>query len=78
MVAEIFTFLQVIKVGKLKEQKRLLRCNLREAYQEYKKRTGGGVGLSKFCELRPKQCITVGSNGSHAVYVPVNTIRISN
>ena len=25
------------------------------------------IGISKFCELRPKNCITVGSHGSHSV-----------
>jgi hypothetical protein len=51
-------------------QKRLLLANLRELYLHYKaKSSGEHVGYSKFCELRPRWCITVGAKGTHSVCV---------
>ena len=48
-------------------QKRLLRANLRELYLHYKEKSSGEhVGFSKFCELRPRWCITVGAKGMHS------------
>lgn len=50
-----------------KLQKRLLLCNVREAYLFFKKKFPvDKVGFSSICELRPKQCITVGQSGSNA------------
>ena len=36
---------------------------------KYNKENGIVVGFSKFCELRPKWCITVGSSGTHRICV---------
>ena len=37
------------------KQKRLLLCNLKELYQAYKEKfPDHKIGLSKFCQLRPK------------------------
>ena len=50
--------------------KRLLLCNLSELHAAFKKKHPDvKVGLSKFCELRPKECVTVGSSGAHSVCV---------
>ena len=52
------------------QQKRLLLCNLREAYSEFKVRHDGlKVGFSKFAQLRPKECIIAGGSGTHSVCV---------
>ena len=51
-------------------QKRLLLCNLKELYQEFKNKfPQHKVGFSKFCALRPKWCVTVDASGTHAVCV---------
>ena len=51
-------------------QKRLLLANLRELYLYYKEKSSGEhVEFSKFCELRPRWCITVGAKGMHSVCV---------
>ena len=51
-------------------QKRLLLLNLNELYENYKaKYPEDKIGRSKFCALRPPQCITVGCRGSHSVCV---------
>lgn len=55
---------------RIHKQKRLLLMNLNEAYELFKQRyPGHEVGLSKFCELRPKECVTVGARGTHSVCV---------
>eukprot|EP00112_Aurelia_sp_Birch-Aquarium-sp1_P006733 Seg1737.9 transcript_id=Seg1737.9/GoldUCD/mRNA.D3Y31 product="hypothetical protein" protein_id=Seg1737.9/GoldUCD/D3Y31 len=52
------------------KQKRLLLCNLKELYALFKKQyPESQIGFSKFCALRPKWCITVGSSGTHSVCV---------
>jgi len=53
------------------ERKRLLLANLHELYSLFKEKTEGQykIGFSKFCELRPKWCITVGCKGTHSVCV---------
>ena len=52
------------------KQKRLLLCNLNELYAAYKAMyPENKIGLSKFCSLRPKWCVTVNSSGSHSVCV---------
>ncbi|XP_071948717.1 uncharacterized protein [Antedon mediterranea] len=60
-----------IRQGNQKEhvQKRLLLVNLKELHLEYLKQTGDKIGFSKFCELRPRQCVTVNSKGMHCVCV---------
>ena len=51
-------------------QKLLFLMNLSELYQEFKKDyPDNKIGISKFCELRPKNCTTVESHGSHSVCV---------
>ena len=51
-------------------QKRLLLCNLKELYASFKeKNLTVKLGFSKFCSLRPKWCITVGSSEAHSVCV---------
>ena len=54
---------------KVHKQKRLILCNLDEAYQAFKAKHPCKIGFSKFCELRPKWCITVGARGTHSVCV---------
>ena len=54
---------------KQQKQKRLLLVNLNELYTQFKEKSGEKIGISKFCELRPKWCITVGSKGTHSVCV---------
>ena len=50
--------------------KRLLLANLKELHMEFKKRHPDlQIGLSKFCSLRPKWCVTVDSKGMHNVCV---------
>ena len=52
------------------QQKRLLLCNLRELFVEFKKTNlDVKISFSKFCSLRPKWCILLGSSGSHTVCV---------
>ena len=62
-----------VKIDGKKEhvQKRLLLANLRELYQLFQEENPDlkKTGLSTFCSLRPKECITVNSNGSHNVCV---------
>ena len=51
-------------------QKRLLLINLKELYTELKaKEPICKIGFSKFCELRPAWCVTVGARGAHSVCV---------
>lgn len=55
---------------KLHKQRRLLLMNLNEAYTLFKTRhPGNKIGISKFCALRPKECVTVGARGTHSVCV---------
>ena len=52
------------------QPKRLLMCNLREAYREFKERNPGlKVGFSKFAQLRPAECVLAGASGTHSVCV---------
>jgi hypothetical protein len=51
-------------------QKRLVLCNLKEAFQQFKEQNPETkIGFSKFAELRPKECILAGDSGTHAVCV---------
>ncbi|KAM4046376.1 LOW QUALITY PROTEIN: uncharacterized protein ACNLHF_009977 [Anomaloglossus baeobatrachus] len=50
-------------------QKRLLLSNMRKMFVAYWDRHGPEIGFSKFCELRPKWCVTVRSAGTHSVCV---------
>ena len=60
-----------VSIGRnIHRQKRLLLCNLNELYTAFKaKHPNHKIGLSKFCALRPKWCVTVASSGSHTVCV---------
>ena len=56
--------------GRVHEQKRLLLCNLHELYTTFKViYPDAKIGFSKFCSLRPKWCVNVGSAGTHSVCV---------
>lgn len=53
---------------KVHKQKRLLLIILKELYAIYKEHyPSDKMGLTKFCNLRPKWCITVASSGMHSV-----------
>jgi len=55
---------------KIQKQKRLLLVNLKEMYEHFRKdNPESKIGFSKFCDLRPRWCITVGSRSSHSVCV---------
>lgn len=52
------------------ERKRLILCNLRELYLNFKSEyPNKKIGLSKFCSLRPKWCVLAGASGTHLVCV---------
>lgn len=56
--------------NKTKTSKRLILCNLKEAYALFKDTFPCmQIGFSKFAELRPKHCVLAGSTGTHAVCV---------
>ncbi|XP_071839778.1 uncharacterized protein [Apostichopus japonicus] len=51
-------------------QKRLLLCSLKELYAAFEQNHPNvKIGFSKFCSLRPKWCVLVGSSGTHSVCV---------
>ena len=53
---------------RIQVQKCLILCYLREAYKSFKtKHTEVRVGLSKFADLHPKECVLAGASGTHAV-----------
>lgn len=54
---------------KTQMQKRLLLCNLNELFTYFRNKYPAKIGFSKFCELRPQWCITVGASGTHSVCV---------
>ena len=54
---------------KEQKQKRLLLTNLKELHIEYLSKIGDKISFSKFCELRPKWCVSVTSSGMHSVCV---------
>ena len=57
---------------KVHQQKRLVLCNLREAYYRFKiLHPDVKIGFSKFAQLRPKECVLAGSSGTHSVCVCV-------
>ena len=58
------------KHGRVHVQKRLILCNLKELYQDFKQKyPTEHIGFSKFAELRPKHCILAGATGTHSVCV---------
>lgn len=55
---------------RIQKQKRLLLVNLKEMFENFRqKEVHEKIGFSKFCELRPRWCVTVGSRGSHSVCI---------
>jgi hypothetical protein len=49
-------------------QKRLILCNLKELYEDFKTKLPiANVGFSKFCQLLPKWCVLAGVEGTHSV-----------
>ena len=57
---------------KVHQQKRLVLCNLREAYHQFKiLHPDVKIGFSTFAQLRPKECVLAGSSGTHSVCVCV-------
>ena len=53
-------------------QKRLLLCNLSEAYKQFQSdHPDVKIGLTKFTELRPKNVVLAGASGTHNVCVCV-------
>ena len=61
----------ITKEGKREHrQKRLLLCNLKEAYQHFKVlHPSVKVGFSTVASLLPKECVLAGSSGTHTVCV---------
>lgn len=50
--------------------KRLILHNLKDVYLSFKeKNPTEKIGFTKFCELRPQECVTVNSRGIHSVCV---------
>lgn len=65
-------FISVVPVqgGKrVHQQKRLLLCNLREAFKEC--HPDLKIGFTKFSMLRPRECVLPGASGTHSVCVCV-------
>lgn len=64
-------FVSITENGiKVRKTKRLLLGNLREMYALFRERHGEHkIGLSKFCELRPKNVVLVNACGTHNVCV---------
>ena len=61
-----------MRVNGIKEniQKRLILCNLREAYKQFKtEHPELPIGFSKFAALRPKNVVLPGASGTHSVCV---------
>ena len=60
-----------VSIGRNKHmQKRLILCNLKELFAQFKQQHPDTVvGFSKFCSLRSKLCTLVGPSGSYSVSV---------
>jgi hypothetical protein len=56
--------------GEIHEQKRLLLCNLKELYSNFKNsHPGVKEGFLKFASLHPRNCIMTGASGTNSVCV---------
>lgn len=56
--------------NRIRVQKKLVLCNLKELYQNFKaKYDSVPIGFSKFAALRPAHCILAGSSSTHVVCV---------
>lgn len=67
-------FIKVTENGeKIEKQRRLLMCNLDEAFALFKEKYPEiKIGFSKFAELRPKECVlALDKHGTHSVCVCV-------
>lgn len=64
-------FISYVKdANRIHVQKRLLLGNIKELYALFQKDYPDcQISLSKFTELRPKECVLAGSNGTHSVCV---------
>ena len=65
-------FVSVTTASGLREhvQKRLVLCNLKEAYQQFKTvHMNTKVGFSTFAQLQPQQCVLAGASATHSVCV---------
>ncbi|GBM58677.1 hypothetical protein AVEN_256460-1 [Araneus ventricosus] len=52
------------------KQKRVILYNLKELYAAFKEQHKDlKIGQSKFCSLRPRECVTAGNKGIHSVCV---------
>lgn len=61
-----------IRINGVKQtlQKRLLLSTMKESYEEFKRRHCNiKVGFTKFSMLKPKNCVQLGSSGTHSVCV---------
>jgi hypothetical protein len=58
---------------RVQKQKRMVLCNLKEAHRKYLEENintpENKVGFSKFCSLRPEECIFAEPKGTHSVCV---------
>ena len=58
-------------------QKRLILCNLREAYTQFKtEHPELPVGFSKFAALRPKNVVLPGASGTHSVCTSHQNVKL--
>ena len=58
---------------RLHKQKQLVLHNLKEMYTYFKETYPDlKIGISKFCELRPKHCVLASASGTHTVCVCVS------
>lgn len=58
------------KGKRMYKTKRLILHNLKDVYLAFKENyPSDKIGFTKFCELRPKECVTVNSHGMHNVCV---------
>ncbi len=65
-----YVSIKTVGSERIHAQKRLVLCNLKEAYQQFKSENPSTkLGFSKFAEFRPKQCVLAGSSGTHSVCV---------
>ncbi|CAH0550960.1 unnamed protein product [Brassicogethes aeneus] len=61
----------VLEDGKrVQKQKRLVLGTLKEIYEAFKTtHPNKNIGFSKFCQLRPAECVLAGASGTHSVCV---------
>jgi hypothetical protein len=56
---------------RVQKQKRMVLCNLKKAHRKYLEENihtpENKVGFSKFCSLRPEECILAGPKGTYSI-----------